>query len=95
MKIDTKDVLHIADLARLALTEEETALYTEQMCNILSYVDKLSALDTKDITASHQEASEGAALREDVVAPSLEGEKVLQNAPEKANKCFRVPRIIE
>ncbi|MFQ5479746.1 MAG: Asp-tRNA(Asn)/Glu-tRNA(Gln) amidotransferase subunit GatC [Thermodesulfobacteriota bacterium] len=95
MKIDSKEVIHVADLARLALTEDEIALYTEQMGNILSYVDKLAALETKEVAASRQETPEGETLREDVVTPSLQRKSTLQNAPEKDHGCFKVPRIIE
>ncbi|MFQ5427781.1 MAG: Asp-tRNA(Asn)/Glu-tRNA(Gln) amidotransferase subunit GatC [Thermodesulfobacteriota bacterium] len=95
MKIDKEEVLHVADLARLALTEDETTLYTEQMGNILSYVEKLSALDTTDIAPSVQDTSEKGVLREDVVTPSLRRKNALQNAPEKDHGCFKVPRIIE
>lgn len=95
MDIDKKDVLHVADLARLALTDNEITLYTEQMRNILSYVAKLSDLDTASLkpSADKDPASEG--TREDVVAPSLTSGQALQNAPEKARSCFKVPRIIE
>ena len=95
MKIDKEEVLHVADLARLALTEDETTLYTEQMQNILSYVEKLSALDTSGVAPSVQDTSEKEVLREDVVRPSLERKSALQNAPEKDHGCFKVPRIIE
>jgi len=95
MDIDKKDVLHVADLARLALTDDETALYTEQLGKILGYVTKLSDLDTGSIkdTGDVGAAMEGA--REDRVAPSLEREKAIMNAPEKARGCFKVPRIID
>lgn len=95
MKIDKKEVLHVADLARLALTEDETRLYTEQMGKILSYIDKLSALDTSGLKSSSTEAATGGVLREDVTRPSLEQKSALQNAPEKNHGCFKVPRIIE
>ncbi len=95
MKIDKEEVLHVADLARLALTEEETRLYTEQMGKILSYVDKLSALDTSDMKSSRTDRAKSGILREDVTTPSLKREKALQNAPAKDHGCFKVPRIIE
>ncbi len=94
MSITRDDVVHVADLARLALTDEEIALYTAQMQKILGYVEKLSALDTEGVEPSGAYAG-GERLREDAVRPSLEHEKALKNAPEKARGCFKVPRIIE
>jgi len=94
MGITKEDVEHVADLARLALTDEEIELYTAQMQKILGYVEKLSALDTTGVEPSGAYAA-GESLREDSVAPSLEREKALQNAPAKAHGCFKVPRIIE
>ncbi len=95
MDIDRKDVLHVADLARLALTDEETALYTDQLGKILSYVAKLSNLDTAETSPSAQCGNAGDGPREDVITPSLTPEDALQNAPEKGRRCFKVPRIIE
>jgi len=95
MDIEKKDVLHVADLARLALTDEETTLYTEQLGKILSYVTKLSDLDTASIRPSEQDGNAEEGPREDVITPSLTPEHALQNAPEKGRRCFKVPRIIE
>ncbi len=95
MDIDKKDVLHVADLARLALTDDETELYTEQLGKILGYVTKLSDLDTAQVTPSLENDTAGKGPREDVVIPSLPPEHALQNAPEKGRRCFKVPRIID
>jgi len=94
MGITREEVIHVAELARLALTDEEVELYTAQMQKILGYVEKLSALDTEGVEPSSA-YSAGESLRDDVVRPSLEREKALQNAPAKARGCFKVPRIIE
>jgi len=95
MDIDKKDVLHVADLARLALTDEETMLYTEQLGKILNYITKLSDLDTADIGPSEQSSNAEDGHRKDITAPSLTPEHALQNAPEKGRGCFKVPRIID
>ncbi len=94
MGITREEVIHVAELARLALTEEEIDLYTEQMQKILGYVEKLSAVDTTGVDPSGV-CARGECLRDDVITPSLEHEKALQNAPEEARGCFKVPRIIE
>mgnify|MGYP001572897915 CR=1 FL=1 len=95
MAITKKDVEHVAALARLALSEEEIKLYTEQMANILSYVEKLSSLDTKEVESAAYTTSMKTILRKDETKSSLPQEEILSNAPEKAKGCFKVPRIIE
>lgn len=97
MAITEKDVLRVAELARLNLTEEETATYTTQLGRILAHVENLSQVDTDGVEpmttgcASDKEY----ALREDVVEEPLAREDALKNAPEQESGCFKVPQIIE
>ena len=93
MAITKQDVLHVADLARLELTRQETDLYTGQLQRILSFVEKLSALDTSGIKAASVKAE--TRLREDMAAASLTHDDALKNAPKAARGCFKVPQIIE
>ncbi|MFQ5735591.1 MAG: Asp-tRNA(Asn)/Glu-tRNA(Gln) amidotransferase subunit GatC [Thermodesulfobacteriota bacterium] len=93
--ITKEDVLHAADLARLALSEEETALYTGQLQRILSYIEKLSELDTTGVEPTAYTVSQKSAMREDVVKESLPREEALGNAPVSERGCFKVPKIIE
>jgi aspartyl-tRNA(Asn)/glutamyl-tRNA(Gln) amidotransferase subunit C len=93
--ITRKDVAHVAELARLALTEDEAELYTTQLKRILSYVEKLSALDTKGIEPLAYTVVEGTPMREDKVTGSIPREDALKNAPEQDRSCFKVPKIIE
>lgn len=95
MAITKKDVEHVATLARLALSEDETKLYTEQMGKIFAYVEKLSSLDTKNAEPTTCAVSPTGTLRIDAIKPSLSQGDILRNAPEKAKGCFKVPRIIE
>lgn len=95
MSIDKKDVLHVADLARLALTDSEIDLYTSQLQRILGYVEKLSELDTKGVEPTTYTVPLKTALREDTVKESLSREDALWNAPEEDRGCFKVPQIIE
>lgn len=95
MAITKKDVEHVATLARLALSEDETKLYTEQMGKILAYVEKLSSLDTKNAEPAASAVSPAGIFRTDVIKPSLSQDDILGNAPEKAKGCFKVPRIID
>lgn len=95
MSIEKKDVLHVADLARLALTEKEIEVYTSQLQRILGYVEKLSELDTAGVEPTTYTVPLKTALREDAAKPSLAREDALWNAPEEDRGCFKVPQIIE
>jgi len=95
MAITKKDVENAATLARLALSEGQIKLYTEQMGKILAHVEKLSALDTKNTEPTTCAVSQSGMFRADVVKPSLSQGDILRNVPEKAKGCFKVPRIIE
>ncbi len=94
MKISKEEVLHVADLARLVLTEKEREIVTEQMETILSYVNKLSEIDTSNAPTTTHAHKKINAFRDDVVFPSLPRKEVLSNAPQKNEKMFEVPRIL-
>ncbi len=95
MSITRKDVERVANLARLAVTEEEVALYTDQLQRILSHVDKLSEVDTEGVEVLGCTDENASAMREDTPAKSLNREEALLNAPSKESGHFRVPQIIE
>ncbi len=94
MKINKKQVEHVAHLARLTLTEEELEKMTGQLDNILSYVDKLDELDTDQVVATSHVFSVCNAFREDSVKESLPPKEALMNAPQERGDMFQVPRII-
>jgi aspartyl-tRNA(Asn)/glutamyl-tRNA(Gln) amidotransferase subunit C len=89
--IDREQVLHVARLARLELSEEEVEVMASELSGILEHVDKISALDLTDVEpTSHVVALENV-LREDEPRPSLPRERVLEQAPDPAEGAFRVP----
>lgn len=94
MKITKNEVLHVAHLARLTLTDEELEKMTGQLDNILSYVDKLSELDTSNIPPTSHVFSVSNAFREDIVRESLPRNEALMNGPRQNGETFQVPRII-
>ena len=94
MKITKKEVLHVAHLARLSLTDEELEKMTGQLDNILSYVDKLGELDTSNILPTSHVFSVSNAFREDIVHESLPRNEALMNGPRQNGETFQVPRII-
>lgn len=94
MKITREQVLHVAKLARLKLSEEEEKTYARQLDEILSYVDKMSELDTKGVEPTAHVIPLETPFREDRVIPSLDPEDSLSNAPERSGSFFKVPKII-
>jgi aspartyl-tRNA(Asn)/glutamyl-tRNA(Gln) amidotransferase subunit C len=104
MKITREDVLRVAELAHLELTESEIEMFSRQLDSILSYSDKLNEVDTADVEPMSQvappgepgnRASTGTPLREDTPAPCAVVNDVLAGAPDPSPPYFRVPRVIE
>lgn len=94
--IDKDTVKHVAFLSRLALNDKELALYSKQLASILSYIDKLDEIDTKNVApTSHALSTLKNVFRKDVLKPSLEIEDTLKNAPSKKGQFFKVPKVIE
>lgn len=95
MTIQRDEVLKIARLARLELTEAELASLGDDLNKILAYVEQLSALDTTGVPSLEHAAEVGDTWRDDVSRPSLPRERGLAVAPAVADGCFQVPKIIE
>jgi len=95
MSLTIEEVEHIAELARLQLTDEEKSRYREQLSAILEYAARLQAVDTSQISPTSTVLAERAALRPDVVAPGLSIEEALRNAPSVEQNQFRVPPVME
>jgi aspartyl-tRNA(Asn)/glutamyl-tRNA(Gln) amidotransferase subunit C len=106
--ITEKDVLYVADLANLELTEDERARMVKDLNSILDYVDRLNELDTSNVEPMAQtsdrfgidENKSGTArfayaMREDKTGPSLPREVVMKNAPDSDGALFKVPKVIE
>ncbi|HMB32393.1 MAG TPA: Asp-tRNA(Asn)/Glu-tRNA(Gln) amidotransferase subunit GatC [Methylomirabilota bacterium] len=89
------DVEHVARLSRLALTDQEKERMRRELDGILSYIDKLRALDTADVPPTSHAVPMTNVMREDEPRPSLSQEEMLANAPERIGEFFRVPKIIE
>jgi aspartyl-tRNA(Asn)/glutamyl-tRNA(Gln) amidotransferase subunit C len=95
MKITERDVKHIAQLSRLALSDEEIKVFESQLNTILEYVEQLNSLDTSNVEPTSHVVPLSNVMRDDIVTPSLPLEDVLKNAPDATDKFFRVPKIIE
>jgi aspartyl-tRNA(Asn)/glutamyl-tRNA(Gln) amidotransferase subunit C len=95
MKITQQEVDHVAKLGRLELTEQERESLTDQLSNILTYIEKLNELDTKGVEPTSHVLDISNVMREDAARESLPQERALANAPEKAAGHYKVPKIIE
>ena len=95
MKLSRAEVEHIAELAKLGLTEEEKERFREQLSAILEYAGMLQQLDTEAIPPTATVLPLQNVMRPDEVAPSFSQEDILANAPDVAEGCFRVPAILE
>jgi len=98
LKITEKDVVYVAALANLELTEQETARFVTDLNSILGYIEKLNELDTSNVEPMAQvlyAVDETATLRLDQDRPGLPVETVLANAPESGAGQFKVPKVIE
>jgi len=111
MKVTEKDVVYVADLANLELTEEERAHMLRDLNSILEYIDMLSRLDTDNVEPMAQVSDRygvdtskvgserfAYASREDVLfglRPSLTAREALANAPDADEEFFKVPKVIE
>jgi aspartyl-tRNA(Asn)/glutamyl-tRNA(Gln) amidotransferase subunit C len=89
--IDREQVLHVARLARLRLSDEEVERMASELSGILEHVEHISELDLDGVQpTSHVTALENV-LRPDEPRPSWDRDEVLESAPDPASGSFRVP----
>ena len=91
MAISREEVLHVAELARLALTEEEVERLAEQLSAILEAVGKVSELDLADVPPTSHPLDLVNVWAEDEPRPSLPVDAALSTAPARDGDLFRVP----
>lgn len=89
--IDREQVLHVARLARLELTEPEIERMSAELSGILEHVDAIAALDLDQVEPTTHVVQLANVLRPDVPDPSLPRERALESAPDAADGAFRVP----
>jgi aspartyl-tRNA(Asn)/glutamyl-tRNA(Gln) amidotransferase subunit C len=95
MKLTREQVTHIAELARLALTDEELALYQEQLSAVLEYAERLQSLDTDAISPTATVLPVHNVMRADEPRSSMARDDILANAPQTKDGCFRVQAVLE
>ncbi len=87
-------VRHVAELARLDLTDDEVAAFTDQLGAVLGHAADIESLDIADVEPTTHALPLTNVLRKDVVQPGLDRQAVLDQAPASEAGQFRVPKIL-
>lgn len=95
MKLSEDEVRHVAELAKLKLTDDEVALYAEQLSEILDYAEQLQEIDTSSVPPTPYVLPLENIMREDVAAPGLTNDEALANAPDSEGGFFRVKAVFD
>jgi aspartyl-tRNA(Asn)/glutamyl-tRNA(Gln) amidotransferase subunit C len=96
MSLATKDVAHIAQLARLAIAEQDMAAYAASLSKILNFVEQLNAAEVADVEPmAHPLAGQVQRMREDAITEQDAHEKYQRNAPRVEASLYLVPKVIE
>lgn len=94
-KLSRQEVEHIAELAKLTLTEAEKATYQEQLSEILEYAEMLQQVDTTGIPPTTSALPLSNVMRPDKLRLSLSPEEALFNAPDSEDGSFKVHAILD
>ncbi|WP_449538668.1 Asp-tRNA(Asn)/Glu-tRNA(Gln) amidotransferase subunit GatC [Ferdinandcohnia sp. Marseille-Q9671] len=94
-RISVEEVKHVANLARLAITEDEGKVLQQQLDAIISFAEQLNEVDTENVKPTSHVLPIKNVMREDVATEGLPVKEVLKNAPDQKDGQFRVPSIIE
>jgi len=89
------DIDHVARLARIALTQEESARFSAQFSRLFEFIGELQGLDVSQIGPTAQVIPLHDVVREDEVGPSLSRDAALANAPAREGPYFKMPRILD
>ena len=92
--IDREQVHKVALLARLELTSEEEEQFTNQLVNILGYIEQLNEVDVSDVLPTTRAIDVNNVTRKDELQPYPEREAILNGAPEQEGEFFKVPKIM-
>jgi aspartyl-tRNA(Asn)/glutamyl-tRNA(Gln) amidotransferase subunit C len=93
--ISREEVLHIAKLAKLKLTDDEVVAFQKQLSEILEYFKKLEKIDTTTLSPMKHVLDVHSVLRPDEPIDSLPIEDVLKNAPQRRDRFFQVPKVVD
>ena len=95
MSVSKEDVLHIAKLSKLNLTDEELEMYTNDLSSIVDFANQLSSIDVEGVKPTAHILNIQNVFRKDVMQASYDREEILKNAPSKDAGCVSVPKVVE
>ncbi len=95
MKLQREEVLHLARLVRLGLSEDEIEKFRVQLSNILENFEILKQVDTTNLPPMTQSIALENIFREDKPVPSYDPEEILANAPQREENYFRIHAVLE
>ena len=95
MPLDREQIYKIAQLARLDISEQDAADYTESLSRILGLIEQMNAIGTEDVEPMAHPTDEGLRLRDDAVTESDQREKFQGIAPAVEAGLYLVPKVIE
>ena len=95
MAIDTETVKHVANLARINITDEELVPLSEELSTILKFMEQLNSVDVDGIEPLTSVTPMALNLRDDIVDDGEKPKQILMNAPNKREGFFTVPKVIE
>lgn len=95
MKLKREEVLHIAALARVGVTDADVEKFQEQLSNILDNFEVLKKVDTSNVPPTAQSNALQNVIKSDEIKPSLPQEEVLANAPQREGDFFKVKVVLE
>mgnify|MGYP006262705765 CR=1 FL=1 len=95
MRLSTDEVRHVAELAKLKLTDDEVALFSEQLSQILEYAERLQEIDTSAVPPTPYVLPVENVMRDDIPEPSLSNADALANAPDSDDGFFRVRAVFD
>ena len=95
MEVTKEVIMHIADLAKLNMSEQACEDMISEMQSIVDFAGQLNGINTDEVDSMEHITQNVNVLREDVVCPSFTRDEMLKNAPEKYAGCYKVPKIVE
>jgi aspartyl-tRNA(Asn)/glutamyl-tRNA(Gln) amidotransferase subunit C len=95
MSLIEDDIVKIAKLARIAITQDERKIFAKELSGILNLVEQLQEVDTDNTDRMTRVSNSKLTLRKDEVHNSLPAELIVQNAAKSEYNCFVVPKVIE
>jgi aspartyl-tRNA(Asn)/glutamyl-tRNA(Gln) amidotransferase subunit C len=95
MKLKREEVLHIAALARVGVTDADVEQFQEQLSNILENFEVLKKVDTANVPPTAQSIALQNVMMDDEIKPSLPQEDVLANAPQREGDFFKIKVVLE